>query len=229
MISSFSTRGPGLGLSPKPDITAYGGEWPPPDVWIHAPLYNSATGYRTDFGGTSAASPMVAGAAALIIERNPAITPAAVKKLLMDNAEDKGAAGWDTSWGAGLMDLGPIFQAPPAACDLKVRSVSYSPTYVQCYQPVTITVEVENVGGTTVTDFSVDWERWYFGPNSQPAQRFPIGAGPEANGAGPLAPGGTRNFTRQWTPGVSDNLPLSQHSCFWGIVHAACDNNSRNN
>ena len=229
VISSFSTRGPGLGLSPKPDITAYGGEWPPPDVWIHAPAYNSAASYRTDFGGTSAASPMVAGAAALIIERNPEISPAAVKKSLMDNAEDKGASGWDATWGAGLMDLGPIFQTAPASCDLRVNRVSYEPSAVNCFQPVTITVEVENVGPTAVGDFTVDWERWYFGPNSHPPQRFPIGAGPELNTAGPLAPGQTRSFTRDWSPGVSDSLPLSQHSCFWGIVHAACDTNACNN
>jgi hypothetical protein len=88
---------------------------------------------------------------------------------------------------------------------------------------------VRNDGATAVTDFVVNWERWYFGPNSQPAQRLPIGAAPEINTAGPLNPGDTRSFTRQWTPGVSDTLPLSLHSCFWGIVSAACDNNAGNN
>ncbi|MBW8041625.1 MAG: S8 family serine peptidase, partial [Planctomycetes bacterium] len=196
---------------------------------IAAPSFDSSTGY-IGFGGTSAAAPMVAGAAALIIERNPAITPAAVKSLLMSNAQDFGAPGWDAIWGAGLMDLGPIFSAPPPACDLAVTSVTWSTSSgtVQCYQPVTITVTVMNVGGTTVNNFSVDWERWYFGP-SQPVQRLPIGAGPVANTLGPLASGASRSFSRTWTPGVSDNLPLSKHSCFWGIVHAACDTNAGNN
>jgi hypothetical protein len=240
VIANYSRTGPGTGLSPKPDITAYGNQCPtsctapgtcsgPSTVVIPAPAYNTSTGY-TNFGGTSAASPMVAGAAALIIERNPAITPAAVKNLLMSNAQDMGAAGWDATWGAGLMDLGPIFSAPPPACDLEVTSVSWSTTSgtVDCYQPVTITVTVRNAGGTTVTDYSVDWERWYFGP-SQPVQRLPIGAGPDNNTYGPLAPGASQNFQRTWTPGVSDNLPLSLHSCFWGIVHAACDTNPGNN
>jgi serine protease AprX len=239
VLANYSATGPGLGLSPKPDVTAYGNQCPiscafpgscvgASTVVITAPAKDSTTGY-TSFGGTSAASPMVAGAAALIIERNPAITPAAVKKLLMDTAEDKGPAGWDSAWGAGLVDLGAIFMAPPPACDLAVTSVTYAPVPVTCFSPVTITIVVTNTGGVPVTDFSVDWERWYFGPNSQPAQRFPIGSGPQANTAGPLAPGGTRTFTRTWTPGVSDSLPLSQHSCFWGIVHASCDTNASNN
>ena len=240
VIANYSRTGPGIGLSPKPDITAYGNQCSiscatpgactsASTTVIRAPLRNSTTSY-TDFGGTSAASPMVAGASALIIETNPAITPAAVKNLLMSNAQDMGAVGWDATWGAGLMDLGPIFSAPPPACDLKVTSVTWATTSgtVDCYQPVTITVTVKNVGTTVVTDFQVDWERWYFGP-SQPVQRFPIGAGPIANTAGPLAVNATRTFSRTWTPGVSDNLPLSLHSCFWGIVSASCDTNASNN
>lgn len=235
-IANYSGTGPGLGMCRKPDITAYGNQCvracPTGCVWgtttnaIRAPNYNTATGYR-NFGGTSAASPMVAGASALIIERNPAIVPAAVKNLLMNNAQDMGVVGWDVVWGAGLMDLGPIFQAPPPACDLKVTAVSYTKP-VQCFQPVTITVTVKNVGPVAVTNFAVDWERWYFGP-SQPVQRLPIGSGPTANTAGSLAVNATRQFQRTWTPGVSDNLPLSKHSCFWGIVSAACDNNAGNN
>jgi serine protease AprX len=238
VIANYSRVGPGLGLSPKPDITAYGSQCTSacptgcatmPIFPIAAPAKDSSTGY-IGFGGTSAASPMVAGAAALIIERNPAITPAAVKSLLMSNAQDMGAAGWDATWGAGLMDLGPIFSAPPPACDLQVTSVNWSTTSgtVDCYQDVIITVTVKNVGSTTVTDYSVDWERWYFGP-SQPVQRLPIGAGPDNNTYGPLAPNASQSFQRTWTPGVSDNLPLSLHSCFWGIVHAACDTNASNN
>ena len=239
IIANYSGTGPGIGPVQKPDITAYGNQCTnacpsgcvsgTSSFGIRVPRFNTSTTY-VDFGGTSAASPMVAGASALIIERNPAITPPAVKNLLMTNAEDKGAAGWDATWGAGLMDLGPIFMAPPPDCDLAVISVSWSTVSgtVDCYQPVDITVRVQNVGTSIVSDFVVDWERWYFGP-SQPVQRLPIGAGPTANIANPLNPGNTRDFTRTWTPGVSDNLPLSLHSCFWGIVSAACDINAGNN
>ena len=156
-------------LISKPDITAYGHQcthacpkWCQSgthiaNTWIQTTYYNSNNTYN-GFGGTSAASPMVAGAAALIIEMNPAITPQAVKKLLMDNAQDKGTVGRDNVWGAGLMDLGPIFQGVPVTCDLQVTSVSHT-SPVQCYQPVTITVTVKNVGATSVSNFAVDFER----------------------------------------------------------------------
>ena len=240
VIANYSSTGPSTGLDPnKPDITAYGnqcafvcgppnqcvGGWP---VDIAAPANDVTTGYRA-FGGTSAASPMVAGAAALVIERNPQITPAAVKYLLMKNAEDRGAAGWDATWGAGLMDLCPIFQGGLAACDLAVVDVSRSPYKVECYKPVTITITVENVGTTTVSDFVVNWERWYFTPSGS-RHRFPIGSAPHANTAGPMQPGDRWTFSRTWTPGDSEpHLPLSKKSCFWGIVSAPDDTNAANN
>ncbi|MEE8170894.1 MAG: S8 family serine peptidase [Phycisphaerae bacterium] len=237
IIAQYSAKGPGLGLSPKPDITAYGNNCtftcvPKPQcvaagVPITAPTWDTATDYR-DFGGTSAASPMVAGAAALIIERNPAIHPIAVKKLLMDTAEPRGPAD---RWGAGLMDLSAIFvdQAPFIECDLRVKSISFAPKPMVPNDPVTITIEVENVGAIAVEDFCVEFERWYFGPNAFPHRRYPIGGEPERNMAGPLNPGLTRSFQRDWTPGVTDKLPFDGKSCFWGRVIAACDTHSFNN
>mmetsp|Transcript_8353 Transcript_8353/g.15137 ORF Transcript_8353/g.15137 Transcript_8353/m.15137 type:complete len:150 (-) Transcript_8353:241-690(-) len=42
---------------------------------------------RTPFGGTSAATPIVAGAAALLLQAYPTLTPAELKARLMNNAE----------------------------------------------------------------------------------------------------------------------------------------------
>jgi hypothetical protein len=54
--------------------------------------------------GTSVAAAEVSGVAALLIERNPALTPAAVRKILMDTSRRLGPKGRDPNFGAGLVN-----------------------------------------------------------------------------------------------------------------------------
>jgi hypothetical protein len=54
--------------------------------------------------GTSVAAAEVSGVAALLIERNPALTPAAVRKILIDTARRLGPKGRDPNFGAGLVN-----------------------------------------------------------------------------------------------------------------------------
>jgi subtilisin family serine protease len=72
-----------------------------PGVDILAPAPGGAYQLTT---GTSVAAAEVSGAAALLIERNPALTPAEVRKILMDTARDLGPKGRDRDFGAGLVD-----------------------------------------------------------------------------------------------------------------------------
>jgi subtilisin family serine protease len=77
------------------------------------------------FCGTSQATPHVAGLAALILSENPTLTPAQVQGYIRSGAIDKGAAGFDTSYGYGRIDvinsLNLAKPAPtcttPAQCD----------------------------------------------------------------------------------------------------------------
>jgi hypothetical protein len=65
------------------------------------------------FRGTSASTPAVAGAAALIIEAGLASTPAEVKTYLLSNATvDRGTPGPDNAFGEGELFLGP-----PPGCE----------------------------------------------------------------------------------------------------------------
>ncbi|MBN2183520.1 MAG: S8 family serine peptidase [Sedimentisphaerales bacterium] len=54
--------------------------------------------------GTSAATPHVSGAAALLIS-NGVTDPAMVREALEQTAEDLGPRGWDTQYGWGLLDI----------------------------------------------------------------------------------------------------------------------------
>src|SRR5215813_10296664 len=54
--------------------------------------------------GTSVAAAHVSGVAALILERNPGIDPAALEEVLFSTAKDLGAPGRDSMFGYGLVD-----------------------------------------------------------------------------------------------------------------------------
>jgi subtilisin family serine protease len=58
------------------------------------------------FNGTSAATPHVAGAAALVLDAFPKFTADNVASFLEGRAIDQGASGYDTKYGAGRLYLG---------------------------------------------------------------------------------------------------------------------------
>lgn len=57
-----------------------------------------------NFFGTSAAAPHAAAVAALMLERDPALTPAEITELLQSTASDVADVGFDDRAGAGLID-----------------------------------------------------------------------------------------------------------------------------
>ncbi len=66
-------------------------------------------GYQA-WSGTSMASPVVAGVAALLHEQGPDRTPADVEELLEQSAVDLGASGWDQLFGWGRIDAGAALE-----------------------------------------------------------------------------------------------------------------------
>lgn len=62
--------------------------------------------------GTSYAAPFVTAAAAILLSRDPTLTPAAIADRLRGTARDLGAVGPDEVYGAGLLDTA-LLCAPP--------------------------------------------------------------------------------------------------------------------
>ena len=97
-IASFSSAGPTpVSLRLKPDVTAPG-----------VSILSSVPGGWSTFSGTSMASPHVAGAAALLLQRHPGWTPELVKAALMSTARpttDDGARAMPTRTGAGFVNV----------------------------------------------------------------------------------------------------------------------------
>ncbi len=75
---------------------------PGSNIWSAS---NAAGGSSiTGQSGTSMASPMVAGLAALILSADPSLTPAEVRQIIRDGAIDMGSAGFDRAYGWGRID-----------------------------------------------------------------------------------------------------------------------------
>ncbi|MBD3258322.1 S8 family serine peptidase, partial [candidate division GN15 bacterium] len=240
VIASFSRVGPGIGQIRKPDLVAYGGGCSNPGCPT-GPCAGGANDAITStespsgYGsvvGTSIAAPQVAGIVACWLEAQPRMWVHNIKQTLRMHAEDFGPPGWDSAWGDGLIDVGQIQglggAVPANPCDLEVTSIDYTPAPVVCNQPVDINVWVHNAGNIPVDTFTLSIYRYYFGPNYAPPHLFPVIDTPLVNMQGALMPDSSRMFQVQWTPGISDSLPLSGHSCFWAFVKANCDPFSQN-
>ena len=119
---SYSAEGPtnGRGGSstgglPKVDIAAYAGV--------------STESYASLFGGTSAATPHVAGAAALILSAYPSFSAEQVEAFLFDAALDLGPGGYDTDFGFGRLYLGDAPADPtPTATATATATATFIPT-----------------------------------------------------------------------------------------------------
>lgn len=61
--------------------------------------------------GTSFAAAYVSGVAALIVERNPGVSPEVVRRILTDTARDLGPKGKDDQFGSGLANALAVVQA----------------------------------------------------------------------------------------------------------------------
>jgi len=111
-IAEFSNKGPraddgddDLYDELKPDVVA-------PACSIIAAKYNTESEYWEEYGdGTSWAAPHVAGVVALMLEANPNLTPAVIKQILQDTAEQRGEPDYpelsnkyNRSYGWGIVD-----------------------------------------------------------------------------------------------------------------------------
>ena len=99
VLASFSTRGTFV------DVAA-------PGVSIYSTIRGG--GYTT-MSGTSMAAPHVSGLAALILARNPTLSPDAVRAVIQKAADDLGAYGWDNAFGYGRINARKALLATPPA------------------------------------------------------------------------------------------------------------------
>lgn len=134
--SEGPTNGPGgaeQGGLAKPDISAYAN--------VNTVSYGSTSGLR--FNGTSAATPHVAGAAALVRQANPSFTPTQLQNFLTSRALDLGSPGPDTAYGHGRVHLGataPADDTTPPTVTLPNANFRSNVVVAQTSKPVKLRV-----------------------------------------------------------------------------------------
>jgi subtilisin family serine protease len=94
------------------------------------------------FFGTSAASPHVAGAAALVKDAQPSYTPSDIQGYLEDNAVDQPPAGKDNLYGAGNLILGGPGGQPTAVALSSFTATAVSPEFLAACAAVALAVVV---------------------------------------------------------------------------------------
>jgi subtilisin family serine protease len=145
LISSFSSYGLSPDLALKPDIGAPGG-----NIYSSYPL--ELGGYAT-LGGTSMASPHVAGAAALLLQAKPMTPSQAVRGILQNSADPK---NWWGNPGLGLLDnvhrqgagMVDVDDAILATTKIEPSKLSLGESE---FGPATRTLTVKNDGTSPVT------------------------------------------------------------------------------
>ena len=73
----------------------------------------NTVGNMMALSGTSMASPHAAGVAALVLSKNPALTPDQVRQVLRASAQDLGTPGWDPLFGYGRVNARRAVEQTP--------------------------------------------------------------------------------------------------------------------
>jgi hypothetical protein len=169
--SSFSSRGPTQWFfSPwyeyqyppgliKPDIAAPGGS-----PGIKSCAYYNNNGYVSGWTGTSMSCPHVSGCIALMLEKDPTLTPEEIDSIIEITALDLGSAGKDNYYGAGLLDclaaINAVGGVTPVSgtfychnlgnANLTVTGITWSESWISMVAPTSFTVTPADSQGVNV-------------------------------------------------------------------------------
>lgn len=142
-LASYTNRGPEIDVvAPSSDDGWYVSTTDLVGSWGSAP-----GDYSSTFGGTSAAAPMVSGAAALMISRDPSLPGATVRERLRLQADP-----WGTNTGGGKLNVRRALDVP--SLSLAISGPRYAPYQ---YSTGSCTWTATHTGGQP--PYSYVWKR----------------------------------------------------------------------
>jgi uncharacterized protein (TIGR03437 family) len=169
-LATYSSYGPAIDGSIKPDVVAPGGfdPWQTTSLSALYGMYTAGQSYDPNGelfttngyvvgNGTSFAAPLVAGAAALLLQAQPKWTPAQIKSALVNSAaqsvtaDDKGDLVDVEEIGAGLLDANAAVTASLAGVTAVPSTLSFGYLATGTNLPKTIPVTVSNNGSASMT------------------------------------------------------------------------------
>jgi len=150
-------------VGPGPDVVA-------PGPWSYTTDRRGSEGYNADsaqtgvsadychdFGGTSSSAPKVAGVAALLLSRDPTLTPQEVKDIIRDTARDIDETGADDRTGAGRVDAEAAMREVLIPPPLDVRQFKARPgTVKRIGKKIKVQLKVRNMGTDSYTVYAPD-------------------------------------------------------------------------
>ena len=111
--------------------------------------------------GTSFSSPIVAGVVALMMKANPSLAPVDLVTLVKANADDRGTAGWDSSFGYGRVNAyrsvaAAAASAPPSDSTPPAVAVTAPSAGATLSGTATLTVAASDNAAVSRVDLYVD-------------------------------------------------------------------------
>jgi subtilisin family serine protease len=183
VIGSFSSPGPVTwqGISPYNDYAYPPGLTCPdvsaPGVNIKSCAYDNNTGYYDGWNGTSMATPHTAGVVALMLQKNPQLTPLEIDSILETTAIDLGTAGKDNDFGAGRIDALYAVNATPVAGAPETPSIISPFDYAKLstQTPILIFTTSDPQGDDVVYRVYWDTDTSFSSPESTTTGTYPSG------------------------------------------------------
>ena len=147
-IASFSTRGPTFDGRIKPEVCAQG-----VNVW--AVSGNNNSDFINIYNGTSASTPLIAGATALLLQALPTLSPMEIREAVLMTASMSDNP--NNTYGWGIMDAAAAldYWATSNTTNSKVFPSTYNllKTYPNPFNPF-INIEIISFG-EMITDVSI--------------------------------------------------------------------------